>query len=148
MLGNDFLFRAQIFDSPPDYNSIAFGISKSMGINGPMEKVVESFAGLYLKLAKNGAGVLHRKSSQMFHENYVSAPALWYYSRADPVARFEDCETVISKWKNNGILVEQCVWEDTPHIQHGRLDPERYFGTLKTFLEENRIVPAEPVSFH
>lgn len=36
--------------------------------------------------------------------------------------------------------VEECVWEHTPHIQHGRVDPERYFGTLDKFLKKNSII--------
>jgi len=48
--------------------------------------------------------VLHRNASGRFHGNdLTSAPSLWLYSRADPVARWEDCRTVIDKWTAAGI---------------------------------------------
>jgi hypothetical protein len=132
--------KAQIFDSPPDYNSIAFGISKSMGINGFMEKVVEKSAELLLSLTKDTIGKQHRASSEAFHNNYLPAPSLWYYSRADPVSRWEDCLTVTGKWEKNGIDVEHCTWEDTPHIQHARMYPDKYFGTLTDFLARQKLL--------
>jgi alpha-beta hydrolase superfamily lysophospholipase len=126
--------RAQIFDSPPDFGGIAKGVSRSIGIGPPISHAVELGLRAYLKATENTSGVCHRAASEAFHDNHITAPSLWYYSRSDPVAAWEDCETVISKWRAKGTKVEQCVWEDTPHIQHGRHDPERYFGTLKSFL--------------
>jgi hypothetical protein len=132
--------KAQIFDSPPDYQNIPKGISRSMGIGGAAEKIIEKGARLYLKLTENSAGVMHRASSHAFHENSVPAPALWFYSKADPVSDWQDCVTVTNKWKLKGTEVEECVWEDTPHIQHARVDPERYFGTLDRFLRKHKVI--------
>ena len=132
--------KAQIFDSPPDYQNIPKGISRSMGINGIGQKAIEHTARAYLKLTENTSGVLHRASSSAFHNNHISAPALWFYSKADPVCDWEDCVTVTTKWKNRGTIVEECVWEHTPHIQHGRVDPDRYFGTLDTFLKKHNVI--------
>ena len=36
--------------------------------------------------------ILKRASSAAFHDNVITAPALWFYSKADPVARYQDCE--------------------------------------------------------
>ncbi len=139
---NDFAsnIKAQIFDSPPDYQNIPKGISRSMGIGGIVEKIIEKSAEAYLKVTYDSAGVMHRASSHAFHENQIPAPALWFYSKADPVCDWNDCVTVTSKWKAKGISVEECVWEHTPHIQHGRVDPERYFGTLDSFLKKNNVI--------
>eukprot|EP01036_Dinobryon_divergens_P028536 gene28536-37494_t len=134
------MIRAQIFDSPPDYKSIASGMARSMGFTGIGQNIVEFSASAYLKLTENYAGVLHRASSAAFHGNEVPAPSLWFYSKADPVSKFEDCNIVIEKWKARGIQVQQCMWDDTPHIQHARYDPKRYFGTLEAFLLENKII--------
>jgi hypothetical protein len=35
--------------------------------------------------------------------------------------------------------VEEVVWTDTPHIQHARLEPERYFGSLERFLNDSGV---------
>jgi len=134
------IIRAQIFDSPPDYKSIPKGIARSMGIDGIAENIIEFSARTYLKLSENYAGVLHRASSDAFHRNSIPAPSLWFYSKADPVARIEDCVTIVEKWKSRGTIVQECVWEDTPHIQHARYDPKRYFGTLEKFLKDHKII--------
>ena len=103
--------RAQIFDSPPDYMNIPTGISKSMGIGGPVEMIIEKLARLYLKLTENSAGVIHKAASHAFHENDTPCPSLWFYSKADPVADWRDCVIVTDKWKLKGIEVEECVWQ-------------------------------------
>ena len=132
--------RAQIFDSPPDFLGIPAGVSRSMGIGSPFQEIIEFSIRTYLKLNENTSGVGHRASSAAFHGNDVRAPSLWYYSKADPVADWKDCEIVIEKWKAKGTDVEQCVWDNTPHIQHARYDPEKYFGTLERFLKTNNII--------
>lgn len=132
--------KAQIFDSPPDFEGIPGGVSRSMGIGPPFEKGVEYAVRLFLKLNENSSGVQHRASSAAFHDNSILAPALWFYSKGDPVADWRDCVTVTTKWRAKNIVVDECVWEDTPHIQHGRLDPDRYFGTLKSFLLTHKVL--------
>ena len=126
--------KAQVYDSPPDFRSIAKGIGASLGMGGLVAGAVEGIVKLYLKASAKTAGVEHLASSAHFHENHLPAPSLWLYSRTDPVALEEDIQTVMSKWRTKGYVVEEVVWEDTPHIQHGRKDPERYFGALDTFL--------------
>lgn len=134
------IVKAQVFDSPPDFNGIAAGVSKSMGIGGLGEKTIEFVLSTYLKAVENSYGKDHKAASHSFHTNFIQAPALWFYSKADPVARWEDCAEVIRKWRESGTSVRECIWESTPHIQHARLDPERYFGTLDEFLKHNNCL--------
>lgn len=135
------LIRAQIFDSPPDFRGIAKGVSRSIGVGAPVSVAVELLLRGYLKATEGTSGVVHRKASEAFHNNHLThAPSLWYYSKADPVADWKDCATVISKWQASGMHVEECVWDDTPHIQHARFDPERYFGTLDKFLVQAKVI--------
>jgi hypothetical protein len=134
------LVKAQIFDSPPDFSGIAKGISQSMGVGPPLSTVAEYAMRLYLFVTSTTAGVEHRASSAHFHDNYIQAPSLWFYSKADPVARYQDCEIVWGKWKAKGTTIKTVVWEDTPHIQHARIDPERYFGSLKQFLVDHEVI--------
>lgn len=130
---------AQIFDSPPDVDGIANGISKSFIGNPVMQTVSKVAVGAYLSLAKNTAGIEHREASRTMHQNTLRAPSLWFYSKADEIAPYQDCEKVIKTWRNNDIPVEECVWDDTPHIQHARKDPQRYFDTLSLFLEKHQL---------
>ncbi len=101
----------------------------------PLRFLVKFTIEIFMKITASTNGVEWKASSNTFHNNYLKhAPSLWFYSKADPVSRFEDCETVINKWKHLGIDVTAIRWDDTPHIQHGRKDPDRYFGELDIFL--------------
>ncbi len=96
------LIKAQIFDSPPDYHSIADGIAKSIGLSGLAEKFTAAAMRGFLAVTSSTSGVEHRASSAAFRANMIAAPSLWYFSRADPVSRWEDCESVINGWKALG----------------------------------------------
>jgi len=135
--------KAQIYDSPPDFRSIAKGIGASMGMGSMVAGIVEGIVKLYLKASAKTAGVEHQASSAHFHDNHVPAPSLWMYSKTDPVALEEDIQTVMGKWRKKGYVVEEVVWEDTPHVQHGRIDPRRYFGSLEAFLSAHVEVGAD-----
>jgi hypothetical protein len=98
--------KAQIFDSPPDIRSIARGISRGIGVEPPVSTAVEYIMKGYLAATKNtSVGEAHRASSSAFHSNLlVDTPALWFYSKADPVSPWEDCAGVIAKWRNSGMV--------------------------------------------
>jgi hypothetical protein len=133
------LTAAQVFDSTPDMDGIPKGVSRSMGVGAPWDKAIElSLDGYIAATARTSVGRGHRAASDAFHGNVITAPALWFYSKADRVADWERCALVANKWRSRGAHVEECVWDHTPHIQHGRIDPDRYFGTLKNFFEKRR----------
>lgn len=112
-----------------------------MGIGAPLSKAVELGLGTYLRLAAHTAvGRGHNEASEAFHGNTIPAPSLWFYSKADVVADWRRIEEVQGKWRDRGIVAEQCCWDDSPHIQHGRVYPERYFGALAQFLEKHGVV--------
>jgi hypothetical protein len=116
--------------------------TRGRGIGGVRELVFALALRLYLALTHSTSGVHHRAASDAFHANTIRAPALWFYSRSDEVARHQDCARVAGRWLTSGIDVTQVVWENTPHIQHFRVDPERYVSELDSFLERTRALAA------
>ena len=135
------LIKAQIFDSPPDIAGVPAGLAASMGIkNAVAAKLIELVVRTYLAVTASTSGIEHSKASESFHNNYLVAPSLWFYSKADPVANYRDCEIVIGKWLKRGTAVETCVWEDSKHIQHAKKDPVRYFDTLEDFMKKHRVL--------
>ena len=129
----------QIFDSPPDMHSIPEGLAAHVfpQEHNPLRPVVKFCVEIFMKMTASTNGIEWKASSNAFHNNYIThAPSLWYYSKADPVSRYEDCEQVIKTWEGLGIDVTACRWEHTPHIQHARKDPDRYFGELDKFLNK------------
>lgn len=130
------LVKGQVFDSPPDMPSIAKGMGASMGLGPFVAGAVEQIVKGYLWSVRNTAGKAHSASSAAFHNNHIPAPSHWMYSAADPVALEKDIDVVMSKWQAAGRRVTRTRWEHTPHIQHGRQDPERYFGSLGEFIDK------------
>lgn len=106
----------------------------------PVQKAIELCLRGILKITENTSGVHHRAASVAFHDNMITSPAMWFYSKADPVTCPDKCEEIVQKWKNKGMQVESCVWEDTPHVQHARFDPERYFMELEKFLINSKVI--------
>ena len=138
------LVRAQVFDSPPDIAGVPAGLAASMGIkNAAVSKLIELTVKGYLAATASTSGVEHAAASQSFHNNNCPAPSLWFYSKADPVANYLDCQTVIAKWRARGTVVEECVWEDSKHIQHAKKDPDRYFGQLEGFLRKHQVLDSK-----
>jgi hypothetical protein len=140
--------KVQIYDSPPDIRGIPVGLASHVfpepkGMQVFLHASIRKTLDAYLTITENTAGVEYRASSEAFHNNILPAPSLWFYSLSDNVANHRDCETVVGKWKQRGIEVEECVWDTTAHIQHGRQDPERYFGTLYNFLNKHGITGVE-----
>ena len=133
--------KAQIFDSPPDIAGVPAGIAASVGItNKVVAKGIELSVTAMLSALSQTTGVEHTAASKSFHNNFVRAPSLWFYSLADPVANHKDCDIVIGKWRQAGTTVETCVWENSKHIQHAKKDPVKYFGTLNDFLSRHNVL--------
>ena len=76
------------------------------------------------------------KSSYTFCHNPVSAPALFFYSRTDPVGTAESNERFMDSLKRNMGYdnVRSKAFEDSPHVSHMYKHPDEYMSTLKGFL--------------
>ena len=109
--------KGQIFDSPltctlSQKDLAHFFPSKSH----PLHFLVKICVEIYMKLTAESNGREWKASSEIFHANFLThAPSLWYYSAADPVSRYQDCERVIESGK----------------LRHGRYC--RSMGCLLTF---------------
>ena len=51
---------------------------------------------------------------------------------------------MIDKWKGKGIDVDEVIFDDTPHVQHMRLEPEKYLSALDVFLRKNDLYEKKP----
>jgi hypothetical protein len=60
-------------------------------------------------------------------------PRLYIFSHKDEIVEFADIEEHIAEARNAGFRVEVEVFEDSHHVSHMRLDPERYWGAVKAF---------------
>uniref|UniRef100_A0A646QFE6 Transmembrane protein 53 n=1 Tax=Hemiscolopendra marginata TaxID=943146 RepID=A0A646QFE6_9MYRI len=133
----------QIFDSAVDWDGIPQGFSKAVTDNKVMQKSLELYTRYHLKTFYNLATKHYLRASDAFHENFINAPSLFYFSKTDPVGTAEGNLRVIRKWEMNGIPVYAKCWESSPHVSHLHHHPDEYLEELSVFLERLGIL-AEP----
>lgn len=87
------------------------------------------------------------KASKQFHNNFVTAPSLFLFSKNDPVGTSEGNLQVIKCWEDRGIQVYAKCWESSRHVSHFHLYPEEYMKELAAFLDKIGLltVPLEDI---
>lgn len=127
----------QIFDSPGDSNNIPEGVSRAVVTSSPaIQKAMQFSLDAYLKTFPKKVTCHYEASSQQIHENNMKVPALFLYSKVDPVGAPGPIEAVIDKWRASGISVDGKCWPDSPHVSHFHYYPVEYITELNMFLEK------------
>ncbi|KIY50751.1 hypothetical protein FISHEDRAFT_37901 [Fistulina hepatica ATCC 64428] len=62
----------------------------------------------------------------------TNTPRLYVYSKTDAVVSFEQVQKHIAGTRARGVHVREEVFEDSPHVAHGRTDPERYWAAVQS----------------
>jgi len=75
------------------------------------------------------------RSSQMFHTNFVHAPALFFVSKTDPVGAEASNRRVADTWVSNGIKLTWKVFDRSPHVGHFIKHREEYISYLFDHLQ-------------
>ena len=71
----------------------------------------------------------------------LNCPELYFYSKADKLALYQDIDDFITKRKSEGVTVLSRRWDDPPHVSHFMKYPEEYLELLEQFL--NVCLPEE-----
>ena len=76
----------QIFDSAADITEIPVGVPKALFPRNPrLQTALRNYMIYHMKTFHEAATQHYIRSSQLFHTNYVHAPALFILSKSDPV---------------------------------------------------------------
>ncbi|KAF8071566.1 hypothetical protein FPV67DRAFT_1622026 [Lyophyllum atratum] len=65
-----------------------------------------------------------------------STPRLYLYSKKDEMVPFQDVEGHAKDAEAAGLNVRAVVFEDTPHVSHARIEPERYWTAVKAVWKD------------
>ncbi|XP_029901215.1 uncharacterized protein LOC115354863 isoform X2 [Myripristis murdjan] len=99
-----------------------------------LEGLVTNAAMLYFWLFKTQTADYYNSSLSVFHNNPVTAPALFFFSENDALCDPLVLERVIELWRKRGVAVESRKWKESVHAAHMRCHPEDYFSTLEKYL--------------
>lgn len=80
------------------------------------------------------------RSSQMFHTNFVHAPALFIVSKTDPVGAEASNRRVADSWISNGVNVTWKCFDRSPHVGHFLKHREAYLESLFAHLRGINMV--------
>ena len=64
----------------------------------------------------------------------LNCPELYFYSKADKLALYQDIDNFIAQRKSQGLTVLNKRWDDPPHVSHYVKYPEEYRQLLEQFL--------------
>ncbi|XP_068163305.1 transmembrane protein 53-A-like [Antennarius striatus] len=120
---------------------MAIGLGKTLAPR--FEGIVKNAAMLYFWLFKAHTADLYNHSIQVFRNNPITAPALFFSSDNDALCDHTVMEKWIDLWRKRGVTVESMKWKRSIHAAHMRCHPADYFSTLDKFLNSLAFPPLE-----
>lgn len=60
----------------------------------------------------------------------TDAERLYIYSKSDAIIKSEDVERNVASARAAGLKVSTEVYENSPHVSHGRIDAKRYWSAV------------------
>ncbi|XP_068611545.1 transmembrane protein 53-like [Brachionichthys hirsutus] len=124
----------QVFDSlvVGTLEHMAIGLGKTLAPR--FEGIVKNAAMLYFWLFRAHTAELYERSIQVFLDNPITAPALFFCSEDDALCDQAAVEKCVDHWRKRGVAVESRKWKESIHAAHMRCHPADYLSTLDTFL--------------
>eukprot|EP00013_Stygamoeba_regulata_P006126 CAMPEP_0177640034 /NCGR_PEP_ID=MMETSP0447-20121125/6333_1 /TAXON_ID=0 /ORGANISM="Stygamoeba regulata, Strain BSH-02190019" /LENGTH=219 /DNA_ID=CAMNT_0019142089 /DNA_START=255 /DNA_END=914 /DNA_ORIENTATION=- len=132
-------WRGHVYDSVVDFEGVpkGLGLATSQSVGQPwLAKPIERAARGYLAMLGRETTHHYRHCSAAFKHRNFEAPALFVYSRNDPIADPDTIEEVMEMWRAKGQQVRALRFEKSRHVSHLRGDPHAYEQTLDSYLEE------------
>ena len=126
--------RGQVFDSPVDFEGVPRGVGMALSDVRLVQVAVKSSLDAYTNLFHRHVTTHYRQSSETFRQNPLRTPSLVLYSKSDVVGTPGPIETLIARWRSDGVPVSCRCWEKTRHVEHYLRDPVNYIIELNEFL--------------
>ncbi|XP_064480879.1 uncharacterized protein LOC135394199 isoform X2 [Ornithodoros turicata] len=134
--------RAQVYDSLVDYGGIPAGFPTALTKSRFLRKVLEILLHVHGVVMYPWATIHYKASSKAFHNNSVMCPALMINSKTDSVSCLQTCLQVADRWREKGIDVTFCTFDDSKHVQHMGTYPEEYANEVLRLLQKAKLLPA------
>ena len=132
---------AQIWDSAADITEIPVGVPKALFPRNPgLQAPLRNYMIYHMRTFHEAATQHYIRSSQMFHTNFVHAPALFIVSKTDPVGAVPSNRRVADSWIKNGVNVTWKCFDNSPHVMHFMKHREEYTRWLIGHLASVNMV--------
>lgn len=133
--------RAQIWDSVAGFRESPLGFSKAFG---PItQKCVKWFMHLHLALLSDATSKHYDKVEEYFLNKPIKAPALMFYSKADPIGTELKNVTIADNFEILNIEVTRTCFERSPHIGHFHKHRKEYEMALIKHLKSCNLISNE-----
>ncbi|CAN7999131.1 unnamed protein product [Ixodes hexagonus] len=132
-------FKAQVYDSLVDYMGIPTGFPTALTKSQFLRKVLEIMIRVQSVIMYPVCTVHYKAASRAFHDNMLSCPALMINSRRDQVSGLEDNIRVADCWRNKGLDVAFCTFDDSKHVQHMGKYPDQYVNEVLRLLRKVQL---------
>ncbi|KAG7496866.1 hypothetical protein JOB18_026637 [Solea senegalensis] len=116
---------------------MAIGLGKTLVPR--FENFVKNLALLYFRLFKTQTADVYDRIVQVFHNNPITAPALFFFSEDDALCDPDAVDELIDLWRKRGVAVESRKWRESTHAAHLRCHPQEYLSTLEKFLNSLQL---------
>jgi len=126
--------RGQIIDSGADFNAIPKGFPAAVTDNKVLQKLMEISIRLHQKVYYNTVTKHYLMSESTFYNNPVRTPAIFFFSKTDPVSTQDSNIKVIQSWEKLGMKVNAKCWESSPHCMHMPHHTDEYLEGLSDFM--------------
>lgn len=131
----------QIWDSAADITEIPVGVPKALFPRNPkLQAPLKNYMMYHLRTFHEAATQHYIRSSQMFHTNFVQAPALFVVSKTDPVGAEGSNRRVADSWIQSGTNVTWKCFDNSPHVMHFMKHREEYKRVLFDHLARANMI--------
>uniref|UniRef100_A0A6A7FNZ2 Transmembrane protein 53-like n=1 Tax=Hirondellea gigas TaxID=1518452 RepID=A0A6A7FNZ2_9CRUS len=127
-------FTGQVWDSPCDLPGLKEGVARSVTDNQRLQAWVMDALDWFLEFRYQKATRHYVKTQDMFHKNYLDAPALYLYSRADVVSKANINTDLADNWNGRGYQVFSKVFNESKHVGHYSKYKVEYKANIYAFL--------------
>lgn len=126
--------KAQVYDSivAGSVENMAIGVGKT--VFPRLESLITRASLTYFSLFKRQTVDYFDASINVFWNNPVSAPALFFYCENDALSKACVVDELTDYWCKRGIDVTAKKWENSTHAGHLKRHPQEYLNTINTFL--------------
>ncbi|TKS73365.1 RNA-binding protein 28 [Collichthys lucidus] len=133
--------KGQVYDSlvVGSLERMAIGLGKTMFPR--WESLVKQASLLYFGMFKRQTVDYFNKSIDVFHNNPLTAPALFFFCENDPLSDAQAVEELIDVWRKHGMDITAKKWEDSTHAGHLKRHQQEYLTTIDTFFHSLGIAP-------
>lgn len=103
--------------------------------------MVKNLAMFYFWLFKTKTADIYESSVQVFRNNPITTPALFFFSENDALCDPDVIDDVIDLWRKRNVTVESRRWKESKHAAHMRCHPQEYRSLLERFLNSLDLRP-------